>query len=64
MEANGTSSTKSKQKQSEAKLMEELRKQGINPDVVNDIDFEDGVDDYYDYSYTQDNYDEYGDDDY
>jgi hypothetical protein len=64
MEANVTTSTKSKRKHFDPELDKELRKQGINPDVVNDIDFEDGVDDYYDYSYTQDNYDEYGDDDY
>lgn len=43
-------------------MIEELRKQGINPDVISDVDFEDGVDDYYDY--TSDNYDEYGDDSY
>ena len=46
----------------EKEMIEELRKQGINPDVINDVDFEDGVDDYYDY--TSDNYDEYGDDSY
>jgi len=65
MEANGTSSTKSKQKQSEAKLMEELRKQGINPDMIGeygDVDFEDNIDDSY--IYVSDNYDEYGDDEY
>ena len=44
--------------------MNELRKQGINPDMISeygDVDFEDGVDDSLTYN---DNYDEYGDDSY
>ncbi len=67
MEVNETTSTKSKRKQSEAKLMEELRKQGIDPNIINeygDIDFEDGIDDYIYISRVNDNYSEYGDDDY
>ena len=65
METNETFSTKSKQKQSEVKLMEELRKQGINPDMISeygDVDFEDHVDDSF--TYVSDSYDEYGDDGY
>jgi len=45
--------------------MEELRKQGINPDMIGeygDVDFEDNIDDSY--IYVSDNYDEYGDDEY
>ena len=45
-------------------MREELRKQGLNPDMISeygDVDFEDGVDDYYDY---KDNYGEYGEDSY
>ena len=64
MEANETFSTKSKRKQSEAKLMEELRKQGIDPDMIGeygDVDFEDSIDDSY--TYVRDSYDEYGDGD-
>ena len=48
----------------EKEMMEELRKQGINPDLINDSygdEFEDGVDDYYDY---KDGYGEYGEDEY
>ena len=49
----------------EKEMMEELRKQGINPDMIGeygDVDFEDGIDDPY--TYVSDNYDEYGDDGY
>lgn len=48
----------------EQEMKEELRKQGINPDMISeygDVDFEDGVDDYYSY---KDSYDEYGEDEY
>ena len=57
-------STKSKQKQLEKDMINELRKQGINPDLISeygDVDFEDGVDDNLTYN---DNFDEYGDDSY
>ena len=57
-------STKSKQKQLEKDMMNELRKQGINPDLISeygDVDFEDGIDDNLTYN---DNFDEYGDDSY
>ena len=57
-------STKSKQKQLEKEMMSELRKQGINPDMISeygDVDFEDGIDDNLTYN---DSYDEYGDDSY
>lgn len=63
MEANEITSTKSKQKPSN-KLMEDLRKAGINPDMISeygDVDFEDGIDDSLTYN---DSYDEYGDDSY
>lgn len=49
----------------EKEMMEELRKQGINPDLINDSygdELEDGVDEYY--NYTKDNTSEYGDDSY
>lgn len=49
----------------EQEMREELRKQGINPDMISeygDVDFEDGVDDSL--TYVNDNYDEYGDDSY
>ena len=45
-------------------MMSELRKQGINPDLISeygDVDFEDGIDDNFTYN---DSYDEYGDDSY
>lgn len=47
----------------EQEMKEELRKQGINPDMISEYGdtFEDGVDDYYDY---KDNYGEYGEDSY
>ena len=44
--------------------MNELRKQGINPDLISeygDVDFEDGIDDSLTYN---DGFDEYGDDSY
>ena len=62
--ANVISSTKSKQKELENDMINELRKQGINPDLISeygDVDFEDGIDD--DLTYN-DNFDEYGDDSY
>ena len=64
MDVNVTMSTKSKQKQLEKEMMSELRKQGINPDLISeygDVDFEDGIDDNLTY---RDSYDEYGDDSY
>ena len=64
MDVNVTMSTKSKQKQLEKEMMSELRKQGINPDLISeygDVDFEDGIDDNLTYN---DSYDEYGDDSY
>lgn len=47
----------------EQEMKEELRKQGINPDMISEYGdtFEDGVDDYYDY---KDGYGEYGEDEY
>ena len=45
-------------------MMNELRKQGVNPDLISeygDVDFEDGIDDNLTYN---DSYDEYGDDSY
>ena len=63
-DVNVTMSTKSKQKQLEKDMMSELRKQGINPDLISeygDVDFEDGIDDNLTYN---DSYDEYGDDSY
>lgn len=48
-------------------MEKELRKQGINPDFIDnygDVDFGDFDDEYYDYSRVKDNYSEYGDDDY
>ena len=63
-DVNVTMSTKSKQKQLEKDMMKELRKQGINPDLISeygDVDFEDGIDDNFTYN---DNFDEYGDDSY
>ena len=45
-------------------MEEELRKQGINPDMISeygDVDFEDHIDDNLTYN---DNFDEYGDDSY
>jgi len=64
MEANETTSIKSKQKQFDPKLKEELIKQGIDPDAIEDygdVDFEDGIDDPLTYN---DSFDEYGDDSY
>ena len=64
MDVNETTSTKSKQKQFDPKLKEQLRKEGINPDMISeygDVDFEDYVDDSLTYN---DSYDEYGDDSY
>ena len=64
MDVNETTSTKSKQKQFDPKLKEQLRKEGINPDMISeygDVDFEDYVDDSLTYN---DGYDEYGDDSY
>ena len=65
MEAKETTSTKSKQNSFDPKLKEQLRKEGINPDLIGeygDVDFEDHVDDSF--TYVSDNYDEYGDDTY
>ena len=45
-------------------IEKELRKQGIDPNIINeygDTEWEDGVDEYFDY---KDNYDEYGEDSY
>lgn len=50
-----TSSTKSKQKKVEKEMMDELRKQGINPDMISEIND--------DFTYN-DTFDEYGDDSY
>ena len=64
MDVNETTSTKSKQKQFDPKLKEQLRKEGINPDMISeygDVDFEDYVDDSLTYN---DSFDEYGDDSY
>ena len=64
MDVNEITSTKSKQKQFDPKLKEQLRKEGINPDMISeygDVDFEDGIDDSFTYN---DSYDEYGDDSY
>ena len=63
-DVNVTMPTKSKQKQLEKDMMSELRKQGINPDLISeygDVDFEDGIDDNLTYN---DSFDEYGDDSY
>ena len=63
-DVNVTTSIKSKQKQLEKEMMSELRKQGINPDLISeygDVDFEDSIDDNLTYN---DNFDEYGDDSY
>lgn len=63
-DVNVTSSTKSKQKRLKKEMMNELRKQGINPDLISeygDVDFEDGIDDNLTYN---DDFDEYGDDSY
>ena len=65
MEEKETTSTKSKQNSFDPKLKEQLRKEGINPDMISeygDVDFEDHVDDSF--TYVNDNYDEYGDDSY
>ena len=43
-------------------MEKELRKQGIDPNMISeygDVDWEDGVDEYFNY---KDNYDEYGED--
>ena len=45
-------------------MEEELRKQGIDPNMISeygDVDWEDHVDEYFDY---KDNYGEYGEDSY
>ena len=58
---------KKTQKQIKEELDRELRKQGINPDMIGeygDIDFEEGIDDYTYISKINDNWDEYGDNDY
>lgn len=65
MDVKEITSTKSKQKQFDPKLEEQLRKEGINPDMISeygDVDFEDHIDDSF--TYVNDNYDEYGDDSY
>jgi len=57
----------SKKNKIEETIRKELIKQGINPDIINeygDINFEDGVDEYDYISKINDNYSEYGDDDY
>jgi len=62
MEAKETTSTKSKQKPFDPNLKEELIKQGIDPDSIEeygDVDFIDGIDDP---STHNDSWDEYGDD--
>ena len=64
MEEKETTSIKSKQNKFDPKLKEQLRKEGINPDVISeygDVDFEDYIDDSLTY---KDNFDEYGDDSY
>jgi hypothetical protein len=61
------SMNKKTQKQIKEELDRELRKQGINPDMIGeygDIDFEEGIDDYTYISKINDNWDEYGDNDY
>ena len=58
---------KKTQKQIKEELDRELRKQGINPDMIGeygDIDFEEGIADYTYISKINDNWDEYGDNDY
>ena len=62
MVAKEITSTKSKQKPFDPKLKEELIKQGIDPDAIDeygDVDFIDGVDDL---PTPNDIWDEYGDD--
>ena len=64
MEEKGITSTKLKQNKFDPKLKEQLRKEGINPDIISeygDVDFEDYIDDSLTY---KDNFDEYGDDSY
>ena len=64
MDEKEITSPQSKQKQFDPKLKEQLRKEGINPDMISeygDVDFEDHVDDNLTYN---DGYDEYGDDSY
>tara|TARA_R110001592_G_scaffold358666_1_gene663875 strand:- start:46 stop:246 length:201 start_codon:yes stop_codon:yes gene_type:complete len=64
MEENEITSPKSKQKLFDPKLKEELIKQGIDPDSIEeygDVGFEDGIDDPSTYN---DSFDEYGDDSY
>lgn len=56
-----------KKNQIEETIRKELIRQGINPDVINEydnLDFEDGIDEYSYISKISDNYDEYGDSDY
>ena len=62
MEENEITSTKLKQKPFNSKLKEELLKQGIDPDSIEeygDVDFIDGIDDLPTHN---DSWDEYGDD--
>ena len=62
MEAKEITSTKSKQKPFDPKLKEELIKQGIDLDTINeygDVDFIDGIDDVSTYD---DSFNECGDD--
>jgi len=64
MEENEITLPKSKQKPFNSKLKEELLKQGIDPDAIEDygdVDFEDGIDDPLTHN---DSFDEYGDDSY
>jgi len=61
------SMNKKTQKQIKEELDKELRKQGINPDAIGeygDVYSEDYIDDYNPYSRVNDNWGEYGDDDY
>jgi hypothetical protein len=45
-------------------LMEELSRQGFDPRNMDDLDLEDFIDEYDDYSPSKDYKGEYGDDDY
>lgn len=58
---------KKTKKQLNETLKNELRKQGINPDMIGeygDVYSEDFIDDYSPHSRVSDSWDEYGDDDY
>lgn len=58
---------KKTQKHIQEELDKELRKQGINPDTIGeygDVYNEDYIDNYNPYSRVNDNWGEYGDDDY